>query len=71
MQTKNKRTLKRGIACRLPVNNLPGIWNDPYHVAADDDVDDVDVDSGEGHFPLSQSSLKLYFPLYNFFGVFW
>ena len=40
-------------------------------MAADDDVDDVDVDSGEGHFPLSQSSLKLYFPLYNFFGVFW
>ena len=56
-----------------PVNNLPGIWNDPYRVAADNDVDDVDVDSGEGHFPLSQSSLKLYFPLFYstiFFGYF-
>ena len=46
------------------MNNLPGVWNDPYCVAADDDVDDVDVDPGEGHLPLSQSSLKLF---YNFF----
>ena len=48
----------------LPVNNLPGVWNDPYCVAADDDEDDVDVDPGEGHLALSQSSLKLF---YNFF----
>ena len=41
------------------MNNLPGIWDDPYCVTADDDVDDVDVDPGEGHLPLSQSSLKL------------
>ena len=46
------------------MNNLPGVWNDPYCVAADDDVDNVDVDPGEGHLALSQSSLKLF---YNFF----
>ena len=45
----------------LPVNNLPGIWNDPYCVAADNDVDDVDVDPGESHLPFSQSSLKILF----------
>ena len=40
------------------MNNLPGVWNDPYCVAADDDVDNVDVDPGEGHLTFSQSSLK-------------
>ena len=48
------------------MNNLPGVWNDPYCVAADDDVDDVDVDPGEGHLALSQSSLKSC-NCYNFF----
>ena len=46
------------------MNNFPGIWNDPYCVAADNDVDDVDVDPGEGDLALSQSSLKLYFALF-------
>ena len=49
-----------------PVDNLPGIWNDPYCVATDDDVDDVYVDPGEGHLPLSQSSLKMYCVLFYF-----
>ena len=40
-----------------PVDNLPGVWNDPHSVAADDDVDDVDVDPRQGHLPLSQSTL--------------
>ena len=48
------------------MNNLPGVWNDPYCVAADDDVDNVDVDPGEGHLALSQSSLKSC-NCYNFF----
>ena len=39
------------------MNNLPGIWNDPYCVAGDDDVDNVDVDPGEQHLALSQRSL--------------
>ena len=49
-----------------PVDNLPGIWNDPYCVATDDDVHDVYVDPGEGHLPLSQSSLKMYCVLFYF-----
>ena len=40
-----------------PVDNLPGVWNDSHSVAADDDVDDVDVDPRQGHLPLSQSTL--------------
>ena len=42
-----------------PVDNLPGVWNDPHSVAADDDVDDVDVDPGQRHLPLSQSTLRI------------
>ena len=42
----------------LPVNNLPGVWNDPYCVAADDDVDNVDVDARESHLAFSQGSLN-------------
>ena len=53
----------------LPLNNLPSIWNDPYCVAANDDVDDVDVDSGEGYFTLSQSSLKLHLTLFLIFNL--
>ena len=41
-----------------PVDNLPGVWNDPHSVAADDDVDDVDVDPRQRHLPLSQSALR-------------
>ena len=40
-----------------PVDNLPGVWNDPHSVAADDNVDDVDVDPRQRHLPLSQSAL--------------
>ena len=42
-----------------PVDNLPGVWNDSHSVAADDDVDDVDVDPGQRHLPLSQSTLRI------------
>ena len=42
-----------------PVDNLPGVWNDPHSVAADDDVDDVDVDPRQRHLPLSQSTLRI------------
>ena len=42
-----------------PVDNLPGVWNDPHSVAADDNVDDVDVDPRQRHLPLSQSTLRI------------
>ena len=42
-----------------PVDNLPGVWNDPHSVAADDDVDDVDVYPRQRHLPLSQSTLRI------------
>ena len=41
-----------------PLDNLPGVWNDSHSVAADDDVDDVDVDPRQRHLPLSQSALR-------------
>ena len=41
-----------------PVDNLPSVWNDPHSVAADDDVDDVDVDPRQCHLPLSQNTLR-------------
>ena len=41
-----------------PVDNLPGVWNDPHSVAADDDVDDVDVDPRQRHLPLSHCALR-------------
>ena len=40
-----------------PLDNLPGVWNDSHSVAADDDVDDVDVDPRQRHLPFSQSAL--------------
>ena len=43
----------------LPVDNLPGVWNDPHSVAAYDDVDDVDVYPRQRHLPLSQSTLRI------------
>ena len=42
-----------------PLDNLPGVWNDSHSVAADDDVDDVDVDPQQRHLPLSQSALGM------------
>ena len=50
----------------LPVDNLPGVWNDPHSVAADDDVDDVDVDPRQRHLPLSQSALRTKICINNF-----
>ena len=38
--------------------DLPGVKNDPHSVAADDDVDDGDVDPLHCHLPLSQSTLR-------------
>ena len=41
-----------------PLDNLPGVWNDSHSVAADDDVDDVDVDPRQRHLPLSHCALR-------------
>ena len=46
------------LAFLSPLDNLPGIWNDPYRVAAYDDVHNVDVDSRESHLAFSQGSLN-------------